>query len=276
MRALVFLAIAAGFAQQPQNPSPMVEHTRAHTRLTEQTLPGRREKLDVGTLYLPTGLPSHPELLLFFHGEPWIAEVAAARNRVAVISEVAGNGSAVYSRLFDDPQRFLRLVKEAETKSHRRFARVILGGWSAGCGALRQILKSPESYARVNSVICIDGVHTDYAGGTPGPAEPALTEDNMQVWLRLGRDAIAGRKRFMLTHSEIFPGTYASTTETADYLLKRLGVPSRAVLKWGPMGMQQISQASRSKFLMEGFAGDSAPDHEDQLHSLPVWLKWLR
>jgi len=276
MRALVFLAIAAGFAQQPQNPSPMVEHTRAHTRLTEQTLPGRREKLDVGTLYLPTGLPSHPELLLFFHGEPWIAEVAAARNRVAVISEVAGNGSAVYSRLFDDPQRFLRLVKEAETKSHRRFARVILGGWSAGCGALRQILKSPESYARVNSVICIDGVHTDYAGGTPGPAEPALTEDNMQVWLRLGRDAIAGRKRFMLTHSEIFPGTYASTTETADYLLKRLGVPSRAVLKWGPMGMQQLSQASRGKFLMEGFAGDSAPDHLDQLHSLPVWLKLLR
>jgi hypothetical protein len=276
MRALVFLAIAASFAQQPQNPSPMVEHTRAHTRLIEQTPPGNREKLDVGTLYLPTGLPSHPELLLFFHGEPWIAEVAAVRNRMAVISEVAGNGSAVYGRLFDDPQRFLRLVKEAETRSHRRFARVILGGWSAGCGALRQILKSPESYARVNSVICIDGVHTDYAGGTPGPSEPALTEDNMQVWLHLGRDAIAGRKRFMLTHSEIFPGTYASTTETADFLLKRLGVPSRAVLKWGPMGMQQLSQASRGKFLMEGFAGDSAPDHVDQLHSLPVWLKWLR
>jgi hypothetical protein len=276
MRALVFLAIATAFAQQPQNPSPMVEHTRTHDRLPEQVPPGKREKLDIGTLYLPKGLPAHPELLLFFHGEPWIAEVAAARNRVAVISEVAGNGSGVYVRLFEDPHRFLKLVKEAETKSHLRFAKVILGGWSAGCGALRQILKSPESYARVNSVICIDGMHTDYAEGKPGPLESSLSDDNLQVWLHLGRDAMAGRKRFMLTHSEIFPGTYASTTETGDYLLKQLGVPSRAVLKWGPMGMQQLSEASRGKFLLRGYAGDSAPDHEDQLHSLPVWLKWLR
>jgi len=29
-----------------QNPSPMVEHTRAHPRLAEQTPPGRREALD--------------------------------------------------------------------------------------------------------------------------------------------------------------------------------------------------------------------------------------
>src|ERR1022692_5234998 len=76
---------SVGFAQQPQNPSPMVEHTRAHTRLTEETPPGKREKLDLGTLYLPKSLPSHPDLLLFFHGEPWIAEVAGARNHVAVI-----------------------------------------------------------------------------------------------------------------------------------------------------------------------------------------------
>jgi hypothetical protein len=268
--------IGAVFAQQPQNPSPMVEHTRAHTRLVEQTPPGKREKLELGILYLPKSLPAHPELLLFFHGEPWIAEVAGARNRVAVISEVAGNGSGVYVRLFEDPQRFPKLVQEAEAKAHRRFTRVILGGWSAGCGALRQILKSPESYARVNSVICIDGMHTDYASGQPGPLESTLSEDNLRVWMQLGSDAMAGRKRFMVTHSEIFPGTYASTTETADYLLTQLGVHSRAVLKWGPMGMQQLSETSRGKFLVEGFAGDSAPDHVDQLHSLPVWLKWLR
>ena len=80
VRGLVFLVIVTSFAQQPQNASPMVEHTRNHARLTEQTPPGKREKLDVGTLYLPNGLPSHPELLVFFHGDPWIAEVSAARN----------------------------------------------------------------------------------------------------------------------------------------------------------------------------------------------------
>jgi hypothetical protein len=269
------LILAAG-AQQPQNPSPMVEHTRAHTRLTEQTPAGRREKLTLGTLYLPPRLAARPGLLLFFHGEPWIAEVAAARNRVAAIGVVAGNGSGVYVRLFEDPQRFPQLLQEAEDKAQVKFGNVILGGWSAGCGALRQILKSPESYARVHAVVCIDGIHTDYADGKPGPLESTLGEDNLQVWLQLGRDAIAGRKRFLVIHSEIFPGTYASTTETADYLVQQLAVPRRAVLKWGPMGMQQLSQAARGKFLLQGFAGTSAPDHVDQLHSLPVWLKWLR
>jgi hypothetical protein len=87
---------------------------------------------------------------------------------------------------------------------------------------------------------------------------------------------MAGRKRFLLTHSEIFPGTYASTTETADFLLKQLGVKRRAILKWGPTGLQQLSEAKRGKFLLMGYAGNSAPDHVDQLHSLPAWLKLLR
>ena len=212
---LVFFALAAGLAQQPQNPSPMVEHTREHARLTEQTPKGQREKLDVGTLFLPASIAARPALLFFFHGEPWIPEVSAARNRLAVVSVVAGNGSGVYTKLFEDPQRFPHLLREAEQKAHRRFGRVILGGWSAGCGALRQILKSPESYARVNSVVCIDGVHTDYVDGKPGPLESSLADDNLKVWLQLGHDAMAGRKRFLLIHSEIFPGTYASTTETA-------------------------------------------------------------
>jgi hypothetical protein len=276
MRMLVFLALATGLAQQPQNPSPMVEHTRAHTRLTEETPPGRREKLDVGTLYLPAGLPGRAPLLLFFHSETWIPEVAAARNRMAAISVLAGEGSGVYTKLFEDPHRFPRLLKEAEAKAHRPFGRVILGGWSAGCGALRQILKSKESYARVNAVVCIDGMHTDYADGKPGPLESTLSDDNLKIWLQLGHDAVAGRKRFLLTHSEIFPGTYASTTETADYLMAQLRLKPRAVLKWGPVGLQQLSEAGRGKFLLLGYAGNSAPDHVDQLHSLPTFLKWLR
>jgi len=273
---MLFLALAAGFAQQSQQSSPMVEHTRAHTRLTEANPPGKREKLDLGTLYIPAGLPVRPPLLVFVHGEPWISEVAAQRNRMASISVAGAAGSGAYAKLFDDPQRFLHLVHEAEEKSHLRFGTLLLGGWSAGCGALRQILKDPPSYARVNTVLCIDGVHTDYVEGHSGPMESALTDENLKVWLQLGHDAILGRKRFLLTHSEIFPGSYASTTETADYLLKELKVPNHAVLKWGPMGMQQLSEAARGKFLMMGYAGDSAPDHVDQLHSLPVFLRLVR
>jgi hypothetical protein len=86
-------------------------------------------------------------------------------------------------------------------------------------GAIRQILQAPDSYARVDAGPTIDGIHnSDYVDGTPGPLESKSGGENLEVWLQLARDAMAGRERTMVTHSEIFPSTHASTTETADYL----------------------------------------------------------
>jgi hypothetical protein len=245
----------------------MVEHTRAHRRLREEHPPGRREKLELGTLYLPV---EHPRAtLFFFHGGTWLPEVAAARHKIAAVSVQAGAGSGTYARLFEDPARFGKLLEQAPK------GRVLLGGWSAGCGAVRQILKSPEAYARVDGVACIDGIHTDYTEGKPGPLESKIGTENLKLWEQLGRDAAAGRKRVLITHSEIFPGTFASTTETADWLAAALGLKRTPVLRWGPMGLQQLSEAEAGKLRLIGFAGNSAPDHVDQLHALPEWVKWL-
>ena len=128
----------------------------------------------------------------------------------------------------------------------------------------------------MDRVLAIDGIHTGYVGGKPGPQESQLETENLGIWVQLVRDAIAGRKRLVVTHSEIFPGTFASTTETADYILGALTVKRRAVVKWGPMRTQQLSEVRQGRFLLIGYAGNSAPDHVDQLHSLPDYLKWLR
>ena len=278
MRALLaaMLLLRGVSAQQSQNPSPMVEHTRAHPRLAEESVPGRREKLELGTLLVPPDFTSGGTLLFFFHGGTWLPEVAAARNKMAVVTVQAGSGSGTYVRLFENADRFAALIKEAETKSGLRFGRILLGGWSAGCGSVRQILRSPASYERVAGALMIDGIHTDYVDGKPGPLESKISTENLEVWTQFARDAIAGKKRVVITHSEIFPGTFASTTETADYLLKTLGVARTAVLKWGAMGTQQLSEAKSGGFLMMGFAGNSAPDHVDQLHSLPEYLALFR
>ncbi len=281
MRVAIFGTILAAvpiLAQVPQNPSPMVEHTRLHPRLKQETPPGRRESLEPGTLFLPdrlrlkNGIP----LLVFFHGGMWIPEVAAARHRMAVISVQIGAGSGVYARAFADPARFPALLAEAERRAGIRIGRVILGGWSAGCGAVREILKSPESYARVDATLMIDCIHSGYVNGKPGPLESEIETDALQIWLQLARDAIAGRKRATITHSEIFPGTFASTTETADFIIRQLGFKRRAVLKWGPMGTQQLSEVRVGRFLLIGYAGNTAPDHVDQLHSLPEYMRWLK
>jgi len=282
--ALISLFAACFAAPAQQNPSPMVEHTREHPRLTKTVPEGRRLPLELGSLFVPeslfvqkkVSLKRHVNLLVFFHGGDWIPEFAAAQQRnMAVITIQAGAGSGSYVKLFTDPTRFLRLIAEAEAKSGLTFGEIDLGGWSAGCGALRQILGDPASYDRVSGVLCIDGVHTGYVNDKPGPEESQIETDNLQNWLRLGRDAMAGKKRFILTHSEIFPGTFASTTETADYLLREWGLVAHPVVKWGPMKTQMLSEERAGGLLVAGFAGNSAPDHVDQLHSLPEYLGWL-
>jgi hypothetical protein len=109
--------------------------------------------------------------------------------------------------------------------------------------------------------------------GKPGPLESRLQEDGLAIFLQFARAAIAGQKSLAIMHTEIFPGTFASTTETADYLLHKLDLKRRAILKWGPLQTQQLSEVRQGRFLLCGFAGNSAPDHVDLLHALPDFLK---
>jgi hypothetical protein len=42
------------------------------------------------------------------------------------------------------------------------------------------------------------------------------------------------------------------------------------------METQQLSEAKAGNLLIIGYAGNSAPDHVDQLHGLPDYLRWLQ
>jgi hypothetical protein len=254
----------------------MVEHTRRHERRTQTTPMGQRAPLAVGTLFLPASLKRRATLPLFihFHGAPWLAETAAAElKNTAVITVQLGTGSSVYAKPFTQPQTFAELLAEAENKAGCKFAPLTLTAWSAGYGAIREILNVPENFARVERVLLLDGLHVSYVNGKPGPQESQLETDKLAVFLQFAREAVAGHKQFWLTHTEIFPGTYASTTETADWLLRQLKLTRRAVLQWGPMGTQQLSEVRQGGFTLSGFAGNSAPDHVDLLHALPDLLK---
>jgi hypothetical protein len=263
-------------ARVEQNPSPMVEHARSHPRLKEEQPEGRRAKLGIGTLFVPPGLKGERvPLFVHFHGLPAVAEAAAKRANAAVVAVNLGAGSATYARPFADPGAFPALLREAEEKAGVRFGPVGLTAWSAGYGAVREVLKSEEGYERVSFVLLLDGLHAGYEDGRPGPLESKLVAENLAPFLRLAKDAVAGKKQFIVTHSEVFPGTFASTTETADYLLREVGVKRTAVLRWGPAGMQQLSEARQGKLRVAGYAGNSAPDHVDQLHGLPDFLAWV-
>jgi len=278
MRFLPVLLAIPLVSQVPQNPSPMVEHTRAHERLSEQTPPGERHQLALGTLYLPPRLKrATVPLFLHFHGESWIAEVAGSRLRgAAVICINIGQGSAAYAKPFRDPDFFGKLLAEAEEKASARFQPITLSSWSAGYGAVREILRQPASYARIDRYMAIDSIHAGYESSKPGPKESEIIAENLNVFLQFAREAVAGKKSMLLTHSEVFPGTYASTTEVADYLLKNLNLKRKPVLEWGPVGMQQLSEVKTGKLIVLGYAGNSAPDHLDHIHALPEFVRLLK
>lgn len=272
------LAMAAASivpAQQPQNPSPMVEHTRPHRRLAETRPDGTRAALAVGTLFVPerlAGRRSAP-LLVAFHAGEWIPEVAGNHLGMAVISVQLNAGSGGYAAAVEDGARFPSLIAEAQRKAGLRFGEITLAGWSAGCGALRELLRQPEAISRVSRVLAIDGIHTDYADGRPGPLESRIDTAKLEPWVAFAREAMAGRKRLLVLHTEIFPGTFASTTETADYLIRELGLRRRPVARAGPMGTVVLGETRSGHLCILGVAGNSAPDHVDLLHALPDLLR---
>ena len=106
----------------------------------------------------------------------------------------------------------------------------------------------------------------------PRAADLPVDLGSLEPFLLFAEEAAAGRKRMRVTHSEVYPGTYASTTETADGLLRRVGLPRRPSLKAGPIGMQQLSETARGQFRITGYAGNSAPDHMDHLYALGASL----
>lgn len=274
--ALFLMMQAQAQAPAAQNPSPMVEHTRKHERVPQAQPAGRRVKLSIASLFVSAGSERRKTvpLVVHFHGPDWLAESAAVKwkRRVCVVTVQIGAGSGVYSQAFAEPSRFATLLKEAEQASGLNFAPVVISSFSAGYGAVREILKNRENWKRIDGIILEDSLHTSYIPeGRPG----LLDTSKLALFVEFAREAAAGRKRMLVTNSEVFPGTFASTTETTDSVIEQLGLQRRPVLRWGPGGMQQVSDVRKGRFQLLGFAGNTGPDHTDHLHGLAEWLKRL-
>jgi hypothetical protein len=291
---LAFCRVASAQAVPPaaaQNPSPMVEHTRPHERIEPRELAGVRRSFD-GPLGKPVEVfvpaaAQHAaalDLVIHFHGGAFVPEYAVSKlggsHAAAVVNLAPGSG--VYDRTFSEPAVYDSLLASVRREAAAAvghaitFHTVTLVGFSAGHGAVRAILRDSAHFARVDAVLLLDGLHTSYVPeGTVLEKGGALDTTNLVAFARYAREAIGGRKRFLATHSEIFPGTFASTTETTDWLVQTLGIHRTPVLRWGPRGMQQLSEATSGRFAILGFAGNSAPDHIDQFQAMPELLARL-
>jgi hypothetical protein len=278
--------------QTGQNPSPMVETSRAHLRVPRVAAAGVRDSFPGPAdrniqFFIPAGVKraDNLSLVIHFHGSAaFVSEYAAAQlgDDHVIATVQLGSGSGIYDRSFSNPLVYDTLIANLQLSAARAlgrdvaFKRIILSGWSAGYGAVRAILRDSTRAESVDGVLLLDGLHTGYIPDRRVVAEGGQIDTaNFPAFLRYARWAIDGRKRFLITHSEIFPGTFASTTESANYMLRALGLQRKPVLEWGVLGMQQTSEARAGRFEVRGYAGNAGPDHVDHLHALDYFIREL-
>jgi len=286
-------AVPAPNTMMPQNPSPMQERTREHGRLAQPRRPDAGVNLTIDSLlprpieiFIPQSAltADSAPLLVHFMGATWVPRraVATMQRPVIVAAAFLGSGSSTYSRPFaNDTLLYARMLdtiraRIAQVTGAPRISGVYLSGWSAGYGAIREIVKRPENLPGVDGVLLLDGIHAGYIPeGKPLADGGVIDTTDVTPFSAFARMAADGRKRFIITHTEIFPGTFASTTECADWLIGTLGLKRVPVLEWGPMGTQLLSRTTKGRFEVLGFAGNSAPDHVDLLHGMAAFVERL-
>jgi hypothetical protein len=283
-------AVAPVPALRAQNPSPMVEHARKHERVPTGQPPGIAFTIDsvlqkpIDVFIPDRALASATDertLLVHLFGASYVPEHASVTAGSAYVVAVVnlGGGSAAYERPLSDSVAWttlLRRVREetsAKTRGRVRITRVAVSAFSAGYGGVRALLSDERTASAIDAVILLDGLHTSYVPERAVLAEGgALDTAKLLPFLLYARRAAGGRARLLITHSEIFPGTFASTTETTDWLIAALGLARTPVLAWGPGGMQQFSEVRQGGLTILGFAGNTGPDHIDHLHGLGDFL----
>ena len=255
-----------------------------HPRILQTEVPGRRTELKTlqgAVLYTGTSFKANGKvpLVVHFHGAPWLVQYHIAEHcpHAALITVQLGAGSSVYARPFEKTDAFEKLIDEArrELALSSEWSSITLTGFSAGYGAIRAILRDKKSFSRVNNVLLLDGIHASYLPeGVALSKGGVIKAADLDSFVKFGREAVAGKKTFVISHSAIFPAAYASTTECTNFLIETLGL-KRIMSSVERNGMQQRSVVDVKGFHVRGYSGSTAIDHVDHIHLMPQWLRLL-
>lgn len=209
-----------------------------------------------------------------------------------------GIGSGAYADALANPARFGRmldeLVKSLETQTGKpglHVRHLALASWSAGFAAVSKILGVDRYYAMVDTVILNDSLHSQYKDPNPKTAAQGADRVNLTMlrsFLRFAKEAAAGTKTMVITHSSIVPPDYASSAEATQALLTAIDVPSTIVdpavasaptaspssPAWRAMTL--IKRADTGNLHVRGFRGGGPKDHFEHLHLIGEVLRsWV-
>ena len=243
--------------------------------------------LSTGELFIPDYYKPNPEMnsvkiFVHFHSPMWLSKehFYYAHPENAVHINIAFQGlSSVYSKPFSDPELFGKIIDEAlgKTKEKVRLKelkvdRITITSFSAGFGAVREILKNEEYYEKIEALIMADSLYAGYADQEKLRVADAV---DMKDFLRFAQDSAIGKKIMFISHSYIDTKVYASTVDTANFLIAGIGEKRTRVKEYNQRGMKLISKCDRGNFIVRGYEGDTAQMHMAHLYAIGEFLKFV-
>lgn len=243
------------------------------------------------TLFIPRGwtasAPGKASVTVHFHTTPWfvIQEHVRRGAKEPLICFQLGEGSTVYRQAFEDSDRFGRVLRVVESELKKRGApslmqitAVDISSFSAGYGAVRELIKSPQYFKIIRRIVLLDSMYAGYED-TPGDAAVRRpVSEHIDVWIPFARAAMRGNKTFVFTHSAVPTGKYASSAECATALLRAVGAHGAPIQAGSCPAASDPEfplryRADAGNFHVWGYAGEDAQAHLTHArHMADVWI----
>src|SRR5262245_41031418 len=204
------------------------------------------------------------DVVIHFHGhEPIRKEFVKTAKGIVLVGIDLGIGSGAYQAPFSAPVTFTNLLASIENavarhagRSSAKIRKLGLSSWSAGYGAIEQILRQPAG-KKVDAVILLDSLHSGYID----EQAKTLKTEQLSPFVAFARRAAQKQVFMFMSHSSIIPPGYASTTEVAEHVVRQLGGKPKKASRQDVLGLGLIDRFDKGNFHMRGYTGDDKPDH---------------
>lgn len=250
----------------------------------EPQSPGDRIPLPLAELFVPTGfLPPDDgvvPLCVHFQGGAKAAQENFARSEqhgVLIASTLSGRSGA-FSAPYRDRTAFAALLEAGERalseKSGRnlKFGEISISFFSAGYGAVRELLQDPDWFARIRTLVSADSMYASVVA----PTVRAPRIEDCEGFVRFAQAAARGEKTFIVAYG-MYQTDYASTSETAALLCASVAARLLPCEEWTQRGVPIAKQAHVGSFHCYEFAEASAGIHVDLLYFVPeMFLRHAR
>jgi hypothetical protein len=296
----LIVALLAGGCGSGGKPSPgarvvaaVVPPPMPRRNIAPPTTPPKGQQIQVESdgsifvLFVPEGwsktAPRQIALTIHFHGAPWFAIDEHLRHglRGPLICFSPGEGSTIYRKAFEDQSRFGRLLGQVENELKKvgapadaKITIVDISSFSAGYGAVREIVKSPEYCRIIRRIVLCDSMYASFAPNSTTQPAP----EHIEPWIAFAKMAAKGEKTFVLTHSMVPTASYANTAQCATALIAAVGGSKVKVARGSlPATLDPefplLTRTDVGHFHVWGYDGADAPAHLTHVrHLADVWM----